>query len=1123
MSNNNWKQKVLTPILLKESDDSYSTVQDLQNAIKNDDILNIAVTGPYGSGKSSVLRTFQNEANSDIKILDISLATLDADESLADNSKEKYQPNNFEEGKLLQEQKEVLNRKIEYSILQQLVYRKTLEELPYSRMKKIRHFGEDTIRTIAGYSIGFIICMAFAFKLPLLQIPLLYRAFGIPNNLQDAISIISVIFIIMMSIEMLRYVIRNFAGLRLQKVSVGGNEIDVYDDGSIFNRYLEEILYFFQCTDYNVVIIEDLDRFNTTDIFLKLRELNHIINKSEMVGRTVKFIYAVKDDMFKDSSRSKFFDYITTVIPVITTTNSKDKLKEALEELGHKDEVPDEDIRDIAFHIDDMRLLYNIANEYHQYSQRLSKEEHPLNSSKMLAMMTVKNYHPHDFSELHNRKGKLYEALSQKAKRKYVEFAINSRIAKREELAKTNIEAYDASCHLSVKELRLVYLLALKSKVGRTFDIFIIDGHNYSISQIADNDALFEVIRKGSVISYKYYDSNYVRQREESINYSFSEIEKSVNSSYTYAKRASLIEADRHILESELLEVEREKDRVSSYKIHELIEKFNIYDEEFFKNIGLSPLEEDLIRRGYISEDYNDYITYFYPGIMSMADHLLCLDMKLDRKTEFDAPIDNVELFLQELPPSALHYASSWNYCILDYLSEHKALEKVRYNFALDTLMKRDSAHFLYCYNINSERAKYVFADCMKRDSGQIWKKIIQTSDNEKAELFKLWFTICAVSDIHELQKEWIKHNYVFMESIFEYLTDDIQELLTTKMNYDTLSLSDSDMLKRVVSNGCYVCNENNISVVVEVKDAKRDISNLGDLEEMQYALKLDLINATWYNVNKYYSANGYTVDDCLIQYIARHIQTLVSDSSNQGDEYSDLFQSLLELNTFTDSTYIKICEVSTCYVSVNESILGLSHAKLNILIETRTLEYSQTTFISLNKLSPAIGCAYMVTYRDKLDEMLQAGVMNTALAEHLLKNGKLNQTEYQKIIASLNTSNISMSQYLANRICEILSLQYCACNDDILYDAIAMCSNESHAVMTAVQKMNVSRMDVSTINGLLGVLPEKYHDLKELYKKPKFEENNHNKILIDALKKVNYISSYKVENGKIKVETKHK
>ena len=155
MSNTDWKQKALTLVLLNKTNESYSTVLDLQNSIKQDDILNIAVTGPFGSGKSSVLNTFMAKADSDTKVLDISLATLDADESVLntqwDDSKNKK---DIKTDRLL-------NRKIEFSILQQLVYRKTLEALPYSRMLKIRHFDSHTIRLISSYIIGFIVLVAF--------------------------------------------------------------------------------------------------------------------------------------------------------------------------------------------------------------------------------------------------------------------------------------------------------------------------------------------------------------------------------------------------------------------------------------------------------------------------------------------------------------------------------------------------------------------------------------------------------------------------------------------------------------------------------------------------------------------------------------------------------------------------------------------------------------------------------------------------------------------------------------------------------------------------------------------------------------------------------------------------
>lgn len=44
-------QESLTPTLLKENESAYESVRDLREALKAEDVLNIALTGPYGSGK----------------------------------------------------------------------------------------------------------------------------------------------------------------------------------------------------------------------------------------------------------------------------------------------------------------------------------------------------------------------------------------------------------------------------------------------------------------------------------------------------------------------------------------------------------------------------------------------------------------------------------------------------------------------------------------------------------------------------------------------------------------------------------------------------------------------------------------------------------------------------------------------------------------------------------------------------------------------------------------------------------------------------------------------------------------------------------------------------------------
>ena len=149
-----------------------------------------------------------------------------------------------------------------------------------------------------------------------------------------------------------------------------------------------------------------------------MRELCQLVNESKIVGRHIVFLYAIKDDVFVDEARTKFFDYISTVIPVINSSNSKAKLKEALKDRGFDDnEIPDEDLSEIAFFIQDMRILTNIANEYSQYRCKLyNHDKNYLSRTKLLAMIVYKNYFPKDYAQLHKRDGLVYSCLTSKNK-----------------------------------------------------------------------------------------------------------------------------------------------------------------------------------------------------------------------------------------------------------------------------------------------------------------------------------------------------------------------------------------------------------------------------------------------------------------------------------------------------------------------------------------------------------------------------------------------------------------------------------------------------------------------------------------------------------------------------------
>ncbi|MEG0470658.1 MAG: hypothetical protein RR562_12190, partial [Longicatena sp.] len=66
---------------------------------------------------------------------------------------------------------------------------------------------------------------------------------------------------------------RSIISLSIKKLNLQGAEIEIDKNisKSILNNHIDEIIYFFEATNYNVVIIEDLDRFGDSEVFTKLR------------------------------------------------------------------------------------------------------------------------------------------------------------------------------------------------------------------------------------------------------------------------------------------------------------------------------------------------------------------------------------------------------------------------------------------------------------------------------------------------------------------------------------------------------------------------------------------------------------------------------------------------------------------------------------------------------------------------------------------------------------------------------------------------------------------------------------------------------------------------------------
>lgn len=115
-----------------------------------------------------------------------------------------------------------------------------------------------------------------------------------------------------------------------KRVNVQGTEIEIFEnkEESCFDKYLNEVLYLFENSNVDAIVFEDMDRFEINRIFERLREVNTLVNVQLEKGghkNPLRFIYLLRDDMFVSKDRTKFFDYIVPIVPVLDGTNSYDQ------------------------------------------------------------------------------------------------------------------------------------------------------------------------------------------------------------------------------------------------------------------------------------------------------------------------------------------------------------------------------------------------------------------------------------------------------------------------------------------------------------------------------------------------------------------------------------------------------------------------------------------------------------------------------------------------------------------------------------------------------------------------------------------------------------------------------
>lgn len=379
----------------------------LNFALGDDDVKDIAISGAYCSGKSTIWNTYLNEGYAKRgDVITVQLGKYVDYHSYSNSNLVNQQNKQNTSG-----ENEIENR-VERQIINQILAQVKPNKIPlYEHKYKQNKKGLNFFLSII-FSTLLSLCIFFWNDYKYIYIVLCKLKISLSLWVLSRISL----FIILIWII---YYLMKKGLIKISKISFKGAEATVNQwdsDETVLDRENKDLVYLLNSSEARIVVFEDLDRFDNIKLFNKLKELNFLLNSYRKINSNpepMKFIYMVKDSAFTSENRVKFFDFIIPVVPIINEYNSIDYLYEEMSKSGINIKNFDEKLLiNLALYLNDMRVLKNILNEFIVYKNCLNYDDLELSDNKILTLMVLKNLFPKEYELLCAGQGFIYQVLN---------------------------------------------------------------------------------------------------------------------------------------------------------------------------------------------------------------------------------------------------------------------------------------------------------------------------------------------------------------------------------------------------------------------------------------------------------------------------------------------------------------------------------------------------------------------------------------------------------------------------------------------------------------------------------------------------------------------------------------
>lgn len=928
--------------------------QAINYVFDNSDIKNVAISGSYSSGKSSLLASYKKK-HKNLKFLHISLTHF---KSLDD-----------------EENTEVKESELEGKILNQLLHQIPSKNIPQTNFRIKKKANKKNVIITTLVIVVFLIFVAYfccfnlwkgyvnTFPDGCIKNILLYSIHPYTKMIMGIAFIILSFSIIycLISAQNNKNIVRKF--------NFKGTEIEIFnnEEDSYFDKYLNEVLYLFENADADVIVFEDLDRFGANIIFERLHEVNRLANihlKNEN-KKILRFFYLLRDDIFVSKDRTKFFDYIIPVVPVMDSSNCYDQFISLLRKGGIYDNFDDSFLQGVSLYIDDMRLLKNIYNEFVIYINRVNNTE--LNNNKMLAMIIYKNLFPRDFAELQLNQGFVYSLFNNKER--FIErekLKINETIKERIE----RINSSENECTETIRELNIIFYDKY-SGVYRSFQ--------------NDNDL------SDFLISHLNgtYKNEYIKRKRA--------VEDKLN------KKNSDLKVEINKLKNDLTDL-------NNKQLHQIITRENI--DEIFSITSINEIGEEtsfneiksseyfdllkyLIRNGYIDETYADYMTYFYENSLSLNDKIFLRSVSDKKAKGYNYQLTNLSLIVDRLKLVDFDQEEVLNFQLLTYLLRTPLHNRYLERF-LDQVKNTDNLKFVSEYfEATSDKSAFV------KHLNLRWPEVFNEISKQDfiGDVLVREYSILSIYNSDNNTLKLINHN----SALRDYISNTRNYLAISEPNIDKLisgfktlgvvfagfeyDSAYKDLYARVYEESLYEINEENLRLIqTEFLDASNE-----DIIHRNYTI---LHSHPEYPMTQYVEKNINEYFDVVLQICDGTIyddEDVAIDALNNSGLTSEHKQSYISFLRTKITSINEVGDTTLWNSLLNEDIVQYSED--NVMSCFAELKLSKTVISYINRFDSDLDFS-----KNKYDENIKENFFDSIVICE-----DVNDLKYKQILTSLN------------------------------------------------------------------------------------------------------------------------